>query len=68
MKALTVKDLRQRGALITGTVRLGVSPRHGYVDVTVAVPETDPRVAEHLLALRRAMAEVAAEMIREARP
>lgn len=60
-----VKNLRQYRTQIGGTVRLGVSPKHGYVDVEVRVSEMDERVAPHLKALRAALAEVAAEMIRE---
>lgn len=68
MKATAVKNLRQYRGQFGGTVRLGASPRHGYVDVEVRVSETDPRVKEHLLALRKALAEVAMEMIQDARP
>lgn len=67
MKPLTVKNLRQHTlGQFGGTVRLGTSPKHGYVDVEVRISETDPRVKEHLLGLRQALSEVAAEMIQDA--
>lgn len=61
-----VRDVRQFKGQIGATVRLGASPQFGYVDVSVRVSETDPRVAPHLKALRAALADVAAEAIRSA--
>lgn len=61
-----VKDVRQFKGQIGATVRLGVSPEFGYVDVAVRVRDTDPRVAVHLRALKDALAAIAAEAIRSA--
>lgn len=62
----TVKDVRQFKGQIGATVRLGVSPEHGYVDVGVRVRDTDPRVAPHLKALKAALASIAADAIKAA--
>lgn len=62
-----VKDVRQFKGQIGGTVRMGVHPEIGYVDVSVRVSETDTRVAGHLKGLRDALAEIAREAIEGAR-
>lgn len=59
----TVKDVRQFKDQVGGTVRLGVTPEHGYVDVAVRVSDTDPRVKPHLDALKSALATVASEQV-----
>jgi hypothetical protein len=64
--SLHVKDVRQFKGQIGGTVRMGVHPTHGYVDVSVRVNETDPRVAVHLKGLRAALAEIATEAVKGA--
>jgi hypothetical protein len=64
---ITVKDVRQFKGQIGGTARVGVHPEHGYVDVSVRVSDTDPRVAAPLKALREALAEIATEAIQGAR-
>jgi hypothetical protein len=58
-----VKDVRQFKGQIGGTVRLGADPATGYVDVSVRVSDTDPRVKPHLDALRSALATVASEQV-----
>lgn len=58
-----VRDVRQYKGQIGGTVRLGVDPATGYVDVSVRVSEDDPRVKDHLAALRSALATVASEQV-----
>lgn len=59
----TAKDVRQFKGLIGGTVRLGSDPMTGYVDVSVRVPDTDPRVKPHLDALKDALATIASEQV-----
>lgn len=67
MSAIHVKDVRQFKGQIGGTARLGVHPEQGYVDVTVRVSDTDPRVAVHLKGLKDALAEIATEAVQGAR-
>jgi prophage DNA circulation protein len=59
----TTKDVRQFKGQIGGTVRLGADPSTGYVDVTVRVSDTDPRVQPHLDALKDALATIASEQV-----
>ena len=59
----TVKEVRQFKGQIGGTVRLGADPATGYVDVTVRVSDTDPRVKPHLDALQDALATIASEQV-----
>lgn len=61
-----VSDLREFKETVGATVRLGASGKHGYVDVSVRVNLTDPRVAPHLAALRDAFRAIAAEAVTEA--
>lgn len=61
-----VRDLREYKGAIGATVRLGASAKHGYVDVSVRVNLTDPRVETHLAALRDAFRAIAAEAVTEA--
>ena len=63
MAEITTKDVRQFKGQIGGTVRLGVTPTDGYVDVSVRVSDTDPRVKPHLDALRSALATIASEQV-----
>lgn len=58
-----VSDLRQFKGQIGARVRLGADPATGYVDVEVRVSDTDPRVREHLRALREAFREIAADAV-----
>lgn len=58
-----VRDVRQYKGQVGATVRLGTDPATGYVDVSVRVSDTDPRVKPHLDALRSALATVASEQV-----
>jgi hypothetical protein len=58
---MRVSDLRQFKGQIGATVRLGADPVLGYVDVSVRVPETHPKVREALAALREAFRGIAAD-------